>query len=110
MLGKPFLISKRRVQVIYFSISPKERRRDKGRRIYLFDGGNYTYRRQSGLPIKVSMGVCIQRMIDAEAAGVMFTRHPTTGDPSNITITANYGLGEVYLITSQIQYRYTTSV
>lgn len=40
------------------------------------------------------MGVCVQRMVDAEAAGVMFTRHPTTGDPSSIVITANYGLGE----------------
>jgi len=43
------------------------------------------------------MGVCIQRMVDAEAAGVMFTRHPTTGDPSSMVITANYGLGEVIL-------------
>lgn len=41
------------------------------------------------------MGICIQRTIDAEVAGVMFTRHPTTGDPSSIIITANYGLGEV---------------
>jgi len=52
-------------------------------------------RRQNGLPIRASMGVCVQRMVDAEAAGVMFTRHPTTGDPSSIIITANYGLGEV---------------
>ncbi|EFN62458.1 Probable phosphoenolpyruvate synthase [Camponotus floridanus] len=60
----------------------------------LFSYQSVEYRRQNGLPIKVSMGVCIQRMIDAEAAGVMFTRHPTTGDPSSITIAANYGLGE----------------
>lgn len=54
-------------------------------------------RQQNGLPIKASMGICIQRMVDAETAGVMFTRHPTTGDPSNIIITANYGLGEVMI-------------
>ncbi|XP_070152033.1 rifampicin phosphotransferase-like, partial [Polyergus mexicanus] len=60
----------------------------------LFSYQSVEYRRQNGLPIKVSMGVCIQRMIDAETADVMFTRHPITGDPSSITITANYGLGE----------------
>lgn len=41
------------------------------------------------------MAVCVQEMVDAEAAGVMFTRHPATGDPSSIIITSNYGLGEV---------------
>lgn len=60
----------------------------------LFSYQSIEYRRQSGLPIRASMSVCVQEMIDAEAAGVMFTRHPTTGDPSSITITANYGLGE----------------
>lgn len=53
------------------------------------------FRRRSGLPVRASMGVCIQIMVDAEIAGVMFTRHPTTGDPRNIVITSNYGLGEV---------------
>ncbi|XP_014470247.1 PREDICTED: putative phosphoenolpyruvate synthase isoform X3 [Dinoponera quadriceps] len=60
----------------------------------LFSYQSVEYRRQNGLPIKACMGVCVQRMVDAEAAGVMFTRHPTTGDPSSIIITANYGLGE----------------
>ncbi|XP_018366486.1 PREDICTED: uncharacterized protein LOC108763401 isoform X2 [Trachymyrmex cornetzi] len=60
----------------------------------LFSYQSVEYRRQNGLPIRATMGVCVQRMVDAEAAGVMFTRHPTTGDPSNIVITANYGLGE----------------
>ena len=41
------------------------------------------------------MGVVIQEMVDAEAAGVMFTRDPVTGSPENIVITANFGLGEV---------------
>ncbi|XP_033208462.1 putative phosphoenolpyruvate synthase isoform X2 [Belonocnema kinseyi] len=52
------------------------------------------YRRRQGLPIKASMGVCVQKMVNAEVAGVMFTRHPTTGDPRKILITSNYGLGE----------------
>lgn len=54
-------------------------------------------RKQHGLFIKASMGVCVQKMVSADAAGVMFTRHPTTGDPSNLVITGNYGLGEVAL-------------
>lgn len=41
------------------------------------------------------MGVVIQEMVPAEAAGVMFTRHPVTGDPSRLVISADYGLGEV---------------
>lgn len=59
------------------------------------------------MPIKAAMGVCVQQMVDAEAAGVMFTRHPITGNPKEILITSNYGLGEVirYIIFSMsIQY------
>ena len=41
------------------------------------------------------MGVVIQEMVDADSAGVIFSRDPVTGNPSQIVITANYGLGEV---------------
>lgn len=41
------------------------------------------------------MCVVIQEMVDAEMAGVAFSRDPVTGNPSTIHITANYGLGEV---------------
>ncbi|XP_076242647.1 rifampicin phosphotransferase-like isoform X2 [Calliopsis andreniformis] len=60
----------------------------------LFSYQSVKYRKEHGLFIKSSMGVCVQKMVNADAAGVMFTRHPTTGDPSNIVITSNYGLGE----------------
>nr|CAD7420456.1 unnamed protein product [Timema poppensis] len=40
------------------------------------------------------MGVVVQQMVSAHSAGVLFTRHPVTGDPRHILITANYGLGE----------------
>ncbi|KOC62505.1 Cleft lip and palate transmembrane protein 1-like protein [Habropoda laboriosa] len=60
----------------------------------LFSYQSVEYRKQHGIFIKSSMSVCVQKMVNADAAGVMFTRHPTTGDPSNIIITANYGLGE----------------
>ena len=40
------------------------------------------------------MGVVIQEMVDADAAGVLFTVNPNDGDPSKMILTANYGLGE----------------
>ncbi len=52
------------------------------------------YRRKHGLPeASVAMGVVIQRMVDARCAGVMFTRSPTTGDRSVVTIEGAWGLG-----------------
>ena len=53
------------------------------------------YRRQNGQPVVTGMGVVVQEMAEAEAAGVMFTRDPVSGNPERIVITANYGLGEV---------------
>lgn len=58
-------------------------------------------RRQQGLPVKADMGVVVQEMVAAHAAGVMFTRHPITGSPREIYVTSNYGLGEVILKNCQ---------
>ncbi|XP_071444173.1 rifampicin phosphotransferase-like [Hetaerina americana] len=61
----------------------------------LYSYQSILYRRQHGTIITGSqMGVVVQRMVPAEIAGVMFTRHPFTGNPAEIVITANYGLGE----------------
>lgn len=52
------------------------------------------YRRRRGIPEDgVAMAVVVQRMVNARAAGVMFTRSPTTGDRSVITIEGAWGLG-----------------
>jgi pyruvate, water dikinase len=52
------------------------------------------YRRRRNVPeAGVSMAVVVQRMVDARTAGVMFTRSPTTGDRSVITIEGAWGLG-----------------
>ncbi len=40
------------------------------------------------------MAVVVQRMVDAEFAGVMFTANPVTGERDQIVIDANPGLGE----------------
>jgi pyruvate,water dikinase len=60
----------------------------------LYSVESVSYRRQRNLPEHgVAMGVVIQAMVDARAAGVMFTRSPTTGDRSVITIEGAWGLG-----------------
>lgn len=41
-----------------------------------------------------SMGVLVQRYIQAEKSGVLFTAHPLTGDDTEITINAAWGLGD----------------
>lgn len=43
---------------------------------------------------KVLISVGIQRMVNAKAAGVMFTLNPTDGDRSKVVIEGNWGLGE----------------
>ncbi|GFS67091.1 putative phosphoenolpyruvate synthase [Nephila pilipes] len=52
------------------------------------------YKRRNGQVLNSPMAVVIQEMVACEASGVLFTLHPVTSDPSVITITANYGLGE----------------
>lgn len=53
-----------------------------------------TYRLRHELPESgVAMGVVVQHMVNARTAGVMFTRSPTTGDKSVITIEGAWGLG-----------------
>jgi phosphoenolpyruvate synthase/pyruvate phosphate dikinase len=40
-----------------------------------------------------AMGVTVQRMVDAEVSGVMFTCNPVNGDPSTVAVEASWGLG-----------------
>jgi pyruvate,water dikinase len=42
----------------------------------------------------VNLAVVVQRMVQSEKAGVMFTVNPVTGDPDQLEIAAVYGLGE----------------
>ncbi len=60
----------------------------------LYSVESMTYRRKQDFPEEgVSMAVVVQRMVDARCAGVMFTRSPTSGDKSVITIEGAWGLG-----------------
>ena len=60
----------------------------------LYSVESISYRRDRGIDeAGVAMAVVVQAMVDARTAGVMFTRSPTTGDRSVITIEGAWGLG-----------------
>jgi len=60
----------------------------------LYSVESISYRLTHGFPEeRVAMAVVVQRMVDAGTAGVMFTRSPTTGDRSVVTIEAAWGVG-----------------
>jgi pyruvate,water dikinase len=60
----------------------------------LYSVESISYRRTRRFPeAGVAMAVVIQSMVDARTAGVMFTRSPTSGDRSVITVESAWGLG-----------------
>ena len=53
------------------------------------------YRTRQGIDAaSVSLAVVVQQMVDAEAAGVMFTANPGNGRRDEVVISAAWGLGE----------------
>lgn len=53
------------------------------------------YRIQNDLDVAdIRPAVIIQKMIDGDVSGVLFTAHPTTGHRRKALLTATYGLGE----------------
>ena len=60
----------------------------------LYSRESVSYRRRLKLPEHgVAMAVVVQRMVDAQCSGVMFTCSPTTGDRSVTAIEGSWGLG-----------------
>jgi pyruvate, water dikinase len=51
------------------------------------------YRRKLGIQGDPRMGIVVQRLLDPEVSGVLFTRHPVTGADERV-IEATWGLGE----------------
>jgi len=61
----------------------------------LFEARAIFYRQQHGFDhFKVGIAVPVQKMVDSEASGVIFTIEPVTSDTSKIVIEAVFGLGE----------------
>ncbi len=53
------------------------------------------YRARVGIPDdRVAMGVVVQRLFPADAAGVLFTANPVSGRRDQLVINASWGLGE----------------
>jgi len=61
----------------------------------LFEARAIFYRAENGFDhLKVSLAVPVQRMVQSEKSGVMFTVEPVSSDTSKVTIEAVWGLGE----------------
>ncbi|PIZ43513.1 phosphoenolpyruvate synthase [candidate division WWE3 bacterium CG_4_8_14_3_um_filter_42_11] len=61
----------------------------------LFESRAIFYRQSKGFDhFKVGIAVPIQKMVQSEASGIIFTVDPISSDPSKIIIEAVYGLGE----------------
>jgi rifampicin phosphotransferase len=61
----------------------------------LFSERAVTYRLRNGVDQrKVQMAVVVQRMVFPQAAGILFTADPVTGNRKVASVEANFGLGE----------------
>lgn len=60
-----------------------------------FNARSLIARARLGLPLDFDpIGVCVLKMVNARAAGVIFTLNPVNGDPSKIAVGGSWGLGE----------------
>ncbi len=53
------------------------------------------YRASKHVDVEPALAVVVQRMVDADRAGVLFTADPSTADPDRMVVEAAFGLGEV---------------
>jgi len=84
-------------QDTYLNMEGKEAVVDAVQRCWasLFEARAIFYREEQGFDhFKVGIAVPVQRMVQSQASGIMFTLEPVTSDTSKITIEAGYGLGE----------------
>jgi pyruvate,water dikinase len=60
-----------------------------------FNPRSLAFRKRKALPLEDDpIGVAVLKMVNARAAGVLFTADPNTGDLSRMILEANWGLGE----------------
>jgi pyruvate,water dikinase len=60
-----------------------------------FNPRSLAFRKGKALPLENDpIGVAVLKMVNARAAGVVFTADPNTGDTSRMIMEANWGLGE----------------
>jgi len=68
----------------------------------LFGQRVIAYRKSQGIDAEPAIAVVVQRMVDSERSGVMFTADPSTGDRDKLVIEAAFGLGEV-VVSGQVE-------
>ncbi|MGV1007792.1 MAG: PEP/pyruvate-binding domain-containing protein [Dermatophilaceae bacterium] len=69
----------------------------------LFTARAISYRRRVGIPDgSVALAIVVQRLVPADAAGVLFTANPLTGHRGQMAIDATLGLGEA-LVSGQVE-------
>lgn len=62
----------------------------------LFNENVYEYMKQNGVSYsEISVGIIVQRMIQSEVSGIMYTFDPITLNRNNVSIEAVFGLGDV---------------
>ncbi len=61
----------------------------------LYSARAVTYRKQANFDtVKVSLAVVIQKMVESEVSGVLFTSDPVSHNPDQMMLNASWGLGE----------------
>ena len=60
------------------------------------------YRASQGITTEPAIAVIVQRMVDSETSGVMFTADPSGGARNRLVIEAAFGLGEV-VVSGQVE-------
>lgn len=91
-------------QDTYLNLTGADRVRDAVRRCWasLWTPRALDYRARQRIPAdEVSLAVVVQRMVDASAAGVMFTADPATGRRDTCLVSAAWGLGEA-VVSGQV--------
>jgi pyruvate,water dikinase len=81
----------------YLNVKGKADLLEKIKRVWAssFNPRSLAFRKRKGLPLENDpIGVAVLKMVNARAAGIVFTADPNTGDTSKMIIEANWGLGE----------------
>lgn len=84
-------------QETFLNVKDKKDLLDKVKQCWasLFEPRAIFYRQEKGFDhLKVGIAVAVQRMVQSEVAGIMFTVNPVSNDKNQIVIEAIYGLGE----------------
>ena len=68
----------------------------------LFGERAISYRASQGITDEPAIAVVVQRLVDADRAGVLFSADPSTGDTTRLVIEGAFGLGEV-VVSGQVE-------